>query len=170
MHDQINEVVTAAFTPKPDAAAAQAAVVSEAARTLAAAKTKAEAVVTFKASSVDDHGVIYGVAASTALDHDGETTEKGAIVRMAYEFCGAEQREFKANHGETLKAKLVASMPGAPIYAEDGVTIKAIDITAGAETHWFVGVKPEDPAIVEAAKCGLVSGFSWGGLALKAEG
>jgi hypothetical protein len=170
MHEQIHAAVAEAFAPKPDPEAVQAAAVSEAARTLAAAKTKAQPVVTFKASSVDEHGVIYGVAASTGLDHEGETTEKGAIVRMAYDFCGSDQREFKANHGETLKAKLVASMPGAPIYAEDGVTITGIDITRGQECMWFVGVKPEDPAIVEAAKSQQITGFSWAGLALRAEG
>ena len=169
MYDQIQEAVTAAFAPKPDAAAEQAAAVSEAARTLANAKSGKAEVITFKAATAD-HGVIIGVAASPALDHQDEITTKGAVVTMAYDFCSSADRTFKANHGEALKADLVASWPGKPIYADDGVTIKGIDIADPDATHWFVGVRPHDTAVYEAAKAGEILGFSWGGMAVKTEG
>lgn len=168
--DDILSAVNAAFPITTSAAASVTAEeVSEAARTLANSKTKAQAqAVTFKSALVD-HGVIYGVAASVAVDHENETVEKGAIVQMAYDFCGSDVREFRANHGEVLKAKLVASMPGKPIYASDGVTITGVDLAKGEETHWIVGVKPEDPAIYEAAKSGAIGGFSWAGHATKGD-
>ncbi len=138
------------------------------------------AVQTFKAVNVDDHGVIIAIGASIGLDREDETVTKAALIGMAYDFCATPNREFRANHDAEaiLKADLVASFPGAPILKSgallapgseipDGDEIIGIDIRKGNETHWFVGIKPHDSAITEAARKGELAGLSWGGYARK---
>ena len=133
----------------------------------------------FKALGVDsgDDSIIVGIgAAAENIDLDDEVIRQRDLVAMSYNFCASKARAFKANHADALpKAELVASWPGAPIL-KSGRVLKAgealptdddvvgINIEKGRETHWFVKVRPNDPAIVEAAKAGAVSGFSWGGM------
>jgi hypothetical protein len=134
----------------------------------------------FKAMSVDEQGVIIGIGAVAGnIDLDNEVLQKAALVDMAYTFCSNEKRVLKANHSEDLtKAELVASWPGAPIL-KSGKTLKAgesptaedpitgISIAKGSETHWFVAIRPNDPAVIELAKKGGVAGFSWGAYCTK---
>jgi hypothetical protein len=136
---------------------------------------------TFKAVKVDDQGVIIGVGASIGLDREEDTVEKGALLGMAYDFCASKAREFRANHDKdvVLDAELVCSWPGAPVLKsgkilEPGAEIPeddavvAINFEKGNETHWFVGIRPKDARVTEAARKGELVGFSWGGMALKA--
>ena len=135
---------------------------------------------TFKAVNVDNQGVIIAIGASVGLDREDDAVTKAALIGMAYDFCAASNREFRANHDAeaVLKADLVASFPGAPILKSgailapgaempEGDEIIGIDIRKGNETHWFVGIKPHDPAITEAARKGELAGLSWGGYARK---
>jgi hypothetical protein len=129
----------------------------------------------FKAMGVDDHGVIIGIGAVAGnVDLDNETLAQKGLVTMAYDFCGASQRTLKANHGDTMeKAELVASWPGAPVLKSGAILapdamptdddpVVAINIEKGKETHWFVGIRPNDDAVLETAKKGGIAGFSWG--------
>ncbi len=131
--------------------------------------------VAFKAVSVDDHGVIIGIGAVAGnVDLDNETLAQKGLVTMAYDFCGANARVLKANHGDAMpKAELVASWPGAPILKSgallapdamptDEDPIVGISLEKGKETHWFVGIRPNDDAVLEQAKKGGIAGFSWG--------
>jgi hypothetical protein len=122
--------------------------------------------VSFKAISVD-HGVIIGVGSVADIyDKEDELVEKGALIGMAFDFCAREKRVFKANHTDEIECELVSSWPGGAIKATDAEgkeTIIGIDIRKGVESHWFVGVRPKDPAILEEARKGNLAGFSWSG-------
>ncbi len=167
---------TAIEAPTPEAAAAAAATAATEAGKAAAIEPKPYA---FKALSVDtgDHSVIVGIgAAAENIDLDDEVIRQHDLVAMSYDFCASKARAFKANHADPLpKAELVASWPGAPILKSGRVlkvgealptddAVIGINIEKGRETHWFVKVRPNDAAIVEAAKAGDVAGFSWAGL------
>lgn len=147
----------------------------------------AEKAKAFKAFGVDaELGIIYGIGAAAGspdkLDLDDEFVSKGDLVKMAFDFCSG-ARTFKANHKEELSADLVQSWVGAPIIdTEKGLrrlderetlspemNVVGIDVTKGAETHWFVAVKPHDPEVVEIAKKGGVAGFSFGAAVRKVE-
>jgi Putative phage serine protease XkdF len=129
--------------------------------------------IAFKAAYVSDDGVIYGIGAyATNVDLDNDVVATKALVKMAYDFCAASERTFKANHQENLDADLVASMPGAPILKSgriltagealpDDDPITAICLKS-EPIAWFVGVRPHDPEIAKAAKAGAVAGFSFG--------
>lgn len=175
------------------AAAAQAAASAAAKPADAAAPADGEqkaSSVSFKAIAVDEFGIVYGIggaAGSTAkLDKDGEFIEKGDLCRLAFDFCAKGGRKFNANHdrGWSIDAQLVESWVGAPIIRKEGatrtlsanevldpatMTVIGINVEKGNETHWFVGVKPLDPEIVELAKSGGVAGFSWGAHVSKVE-
>lgn len=132
----------------------------------------------FKAIAVDD-GVIIGIGAyAENVDLDNEVVDKANLVKMAYEFCASADRTFKANHQEELGADLVASWPGAPILKSgrklaDGESLPdddpviGISLEKGAESAWFVAVRPHDPEVAKAAKAGEVVGFSWGATVTK---
>lgn len=135
---------------------------------------------TFKAVCVDDQGVIIGIGASIATDNDNESVSKGALIGMAHDFCSSDNRAFRANHdkGMAIDADLVASWPGAPVLKSGRIlapgeaipqddAVVAINIEKGKETHWFIGVKPRDPRVLEQARKGELVGFSWGGYARK---
>jgi predicted flap endonuclease-1-like 5' DNA nuclease len=139
-----------------------------------------EKAMAFKAVCVDDQGVIIGIGASIAVDRQDEAVTKAALIGMAYDFCASSDRAFRYNHDAkaNVDAELVASWPGAPVLksgkilapgedvpADDPVV--AINIEKGKETHWFIGVKPNDPQVLEAARKGEIVGFSWGGFAQK---
>lgn len=134
----------------------------------------------FKAVAVDDQGVIIGIGASIGVDSQDEAVTKAALLGLAYEFCAGTDREFRANHDEKAKvdAELVCSWPGAPVLKSGTILapgqevppndpIVAINIEKGAETHWFVGIRPKDEAVLKAARNGEIAGFSWGGYASK---
>lgn len=134
---------------------------------------------TFKAIPSDNQGVIIGIgSAAHIVDRDDEVVTPAALLGMAYDFCASKAREFRANHDAVIDADLVASWPGAPILKSGRVLgvgeelptddpVVGINIEKGNETHWFVGVRPHDERIVEAARKGEVVGFSWGGFAAK---
>lgn len=159
-----------------------AAATASAAVTTGAQPAAAEAkAATFKAVAVDDQGVIIGIGAMAGnIDRDGEVVQVGALLQMAYDFCASKARTFKANHDDAaeLSADLVASMPGAPVL-KSGRILKAgedlpdddpvvgINIEKGNEIAWFMGIRPHDPAVLEAARKGEIVGFSWGGFAAK---
>lgn len=132
-----------------------------------------------KAINVDDMGVITFIGGAVGdvqrLDLDGEFIEKGDLLEMAFDFCAGAERAFDVNHGEAVKADLVQSWVGAPI-VKDGEGIRVLkadevltnehDVVGiatekGAETHWFLSVRPHDPEIVEKAKKGDFVGGSW---------
>lgn len=133
----------------------------------------------FKAVSVDNQGVIVGIgSAAYIVDSEEDEVQQRALVGMAYDFCASKAREFRANHDDLLEADLVASWPGAPILKSGRVLgrgeelpaddlVVGINIEKGNETHWFVGVRPHDPRVVDAARKGDILGFSWGGFAAK---
>lgn len=137
---------------------------------------KPEPQATFKAVSVDDHGVIIGIGAvSGNVDLDNDIVEHAALLNLAYSFC-AGNRTFKANHKTEIGCDLVASWPGAPILKSgktlafgeetpDNDPIVGISLEKGTESHWFVAVKPHDPKMLKAAKAGDITGFSWAGMA-----
>ncbi len=136
----------------------------------------------FKAIGSSTDGVIIGIGAAAGspskLDKDDEFVSKADLTKMAYDFCSAKDRTFKANHQEEIAVDLVASWPGSPIIrTDDGVrvlkadesltdemNVVGIDITKGAETHWFVGARPKDPDIAALAAKGGIAGFSFGAL------
>ena len=131
--------------------------------------------VTFKAAYVSDDGVIYGIGAyAENIDLDDEVLRTKALVGMAYDFCSATNRVFKANHQDVLAADLVASMPGAPILKSGRILAAGEDVPEddpitgiclkSQPIAWFVGVRPQDPAISEMARKGGVAGFSFGAL------
>lgn len=135
---------------------------------------------TFRAVGSTTEGVIVGIGASAGspdkLDREGEFLDMPALKKMAYDFCAATSRTFKANHEEEIDCALVASWPGAPLIADGGgvrrlqknepldpsMTVVGIDIQKGAESHWFVAVKPRDPQIAQLAAEGGIAGFSFG--------
>ena len=143
--------------------------------------------IAIKAIGSTPDGVIVGVGASAGspnkLDLDGEFFSKADLVRMAQDFCSSRDRAFKANHQKPLECDLVSSWAGCPVIREDGrlrtlkadetltdaMNVVAINIEKGKETHWFVGVKPRDPALVELAAKGGIAGFSVGVLATRKE-
>ena len=85
--------------------------------------------VTFKAAYVSDDGVIYGIGAyAENIDLDDEVLRTKALVGMAYDFCSATNRVFKANHQDVLAADLVASMPGAPILKSGRILAAGEDV------------------------------------------
>jgi hypothetical protein len=137
----------------------------------------------------EEHGVIVGIGSlADAIDLDRDSVPADLMVKAAHDFCGRDKRTFKANHSEKIDGKLAESWTGVPVLdqAVDGVTrtdehglhrlkagqhipedrtvvataFKADETDAVA---WFVGIKPSDPALVEAAKKGDVAGLSWGG-------
>lgn len=134
----------------------------------------------FKAIGSTTEGVIIGIGAAAGnpdkLDLDEEFVSKADLVQMAYDFCSSKDRTFKANHREKIDCDLVASWPGAPIikngsgvrllddneYLDDSMEVVGISTAKGAESHWFVGVKPKDPEIAELAAKGGIAGFSFG--------
>lgn len=135
---------------------------------------------TFKAVCVDDQGVIIGIGASIGTDRQDEAVTKAALLGLAYDFCAGSDRQFRANHDEkaTVDADLVCSWPGAPVLKSgkildpgaevpEGDSVVAINIEKGKETHWFVGIRPKDEAVLKAARNGEIAGFSWGGYASK---
>lgn len=134
---------------------------------------------TFKACSVDDQGVIVLIGSAADIeDRDKETVEKGAVLRMAFDFCAGATRTFKANHDHEIACDLVASWPGSPVLKSgrliesgeklpDDDPVVAINIEKGRESHWFVGVRPHDPEVLKAAREGKLGGASWGGWATK---
>ena len=137
------------------------------------AEAKAAPVATFKAAYVSDDGVIYGIGAyAESFDRDDDNLRTKALVKMAYDFCAASTRTFKACHKEELGADLVASMPGAPILKSGrvlkaGEEIPSNDPVTGIDLKaepiaWFVGVRPRDPDVSEMARKGEIVGFSWG--------
>jgi hypothetical protein len=157
--------------------------------TAATAAYKAEAsgagkqhVAKFKAVNVDDHGVIIGIGASISVDREEDAVARGALLGLSYDFCASKGREFRANHDAEalLEADLVCSWPGAPVLKSGTIlqpgqevpaddSIVGINIEKGNETHWFVGIRPHDARIVDAARKGEIVGFSWGGMVLKAD-
>jgi hypothetical protein len=135
----------------------------------------------FKAISVGDQGVIIGIGASVNVDKDKDFMTKGDLAELAYDFCASKDRVLKANHDEVLaQAELVQSWVGYPILKsgtplaegaplpEDDPVV-AIGLQKGCETHWFVGIRPNDPAVIERVNKGELVGFSWGGSALRTE-
>lgn len=140
---------------------------------------------TFKAVKVDDQGVITLCASSIAKDGDNDTVQKGAMIGMAFDFCGSKDRIFHANHdkGAKIDAQLVESCIGVPVLKSGKVLepgqeipsddpfdhVRTMDAAKACNTHWFVSVRPTDARIVEAAKKGEIVGASWGGMALKAD-
>lgn len=109
----------------------------------------------FKAN--EELGVIEGIASvADIFDRENERVQKGALVGMAFEFCAKSKRDFKINHTEKIDCELVESYTGA-LTKVPGV------IDHSVKSHWFVTLKPKDPAILEAAKAGQVVGMSWGG-------
>lgn len=148
--------------------------------TAAAAEAKAAKRATFKAVCVDDQGVIIGIGASIGIDKQDEAVTKAALLGLAYDFCANADRQFRANHDEkaAVDADLVCSWPGAPVLKSGVILapgqdvpendpIVAINIEKGQETHWFVGIRPKDEAVLKAARDGEIVGFSWGGYASK---
>jgi hypothetical protein len=144
-------------------------------------KEHSDPVATFKAVKVDDQGVITLCGASIGKDREEDAVEKGALVGMAYDFCASPNRVFRANHDQEfpIEADLVESIIGAPVLKSGRMLLPgeefptddpfaAINVEKGNETHWFVSVRPTDPAIIERARNGELVGASWGGLALKA--
>lgn len=139
------------------------------------------------ATSDTDLGVIIGIGAAvgspTNLDLDGEFIEKADLFKMCFDFTGSAKRTFKANHKDGIDCTLVMSWAGAPIVEvdkaarmlEDGEAISddmkivGISLDVSKATHWFVGVKPNDPEILEAAKAGEIVGFSWAGFVTRTE-
>ena len=156
-----------------DAAAAAAKVAADAAAAAAAKPAdapadggeKQTATLKFKATGVDEPlGVIYGIAATTDIDDENESLTQKALTKMAFDYTARKTRETMANHASDCDFELVASMPGSPVYdAKGGVFIDPL----GPRTHWFVGVRPKDPAVFAAAKAGEIAGFSWGGFTKK---
>lgn len=136
--------------------------------------------VAFKAIGTHD-GVIIGIgAAAENVDLDDEVVRKSALVKMAYDFCSASNRVFKANHQEPIDCALVASWPGAPVLKSgkvlaegeelpDDDPIVAINLEKGKETHWFVAVRPSDSEIADLAAKGGIAGFSWAGYVTRTE-
>lgn len=133
----------------------------------------------FKAINVDDMGVITfiggAVGDANRLDLDGEFVAKGDLITMAFDFCSAPERVFKANHEDVVKADLVQTWVGAPIIKDgdairslkaDEVLTKEMEVVGistekGAETHWFLSARPQDPELIEKAKKGDIVGGSW---------
>jgi len=144
--------------------------------------TNDKQVVTFKAIGCDEWGVITGIGGAAGsllkLDGDEEFLEKGDLVKLAWGFTASAQRQFKANHDDNhlLDADLVQSWVGAPIIKAGEVArilgdhesltrdmeVVGINTEKGNEGWWFVTVRPHDPRVIEAAKAGLIEGFSWG--------
>lgn len=133
-----------------------------------------------KAVAVDEElGMIVLIgSAADIVDREDEAVDKAAVVRMAFDFCASDERTFKANHDVEIDCSLVASWPGAPILKSGKVLelgavvpqddpVVGINIEKGKETHWFVGVRPNDPEVLKAAKEGEILGASWGGYATK---
>jgi hypothetical protein len=167
MSDKLIDAVKATFRASRERAAR-----------LEAEQTKA--VQSFKAIAVDEELGVLTLIGSAAhiVDREDESVEKGALIRMAFDFCASKGRTFKANHAHEIDCDLVASWPGTPVL-KSGVMvgpgdaipaddpIVAINIEKGNETHWFVGVRPNDPEVLKAAKNGEILGASWGGHATK---
>lgn len=134
----------------------------------------------YKAIGVqEEYGVIIGIgAAADNVDLDLEIVNKGALIQMSYDFCASTSRTFKANHTAIISCELVASWPGDPIL-KSGKALKkgdpipeddeiiGIGIGPDSGSSWFVGVKPQDKAILDAAKKGEIAGFSWSGFCCK---
>lgn len=176
MQQSLEEKIAAQFKASREARVAEAPT----AEIVSASETQAEAKetagpVTFKAAYVSDDGVIYGIGAyAENIDLDDEVLRTKALVGMAYDFCSASTRVFKANHQDELAADLVASMPGAPILKSGRILTAGEDVPENdpitgiclksQPIAWFVGVRPSDPAISEMARKGGVAGFSFGAL------
>lgn len=177
----VTDAVLSTFQKSRERAAEQAA----------AAQAGKGAPVTMRALKADaDSGVIFGVGGAAGdvnkLDLDGEFVAKADLTKMAFDFCASETRSFKANHKADVKAALVASIVGAPIIKDekaaggtrilkadekltDEMEVVGINTEKGNETHWFVGVRSEDPDVIAAMKAGEVVGFSWGADVVKTE-
>jgi hypothetical protein len=129
--------------------------------------------IAFKTAYVADDGVIYLIGAyAENIDLDDDVLRTKALVKMAHDFTARDKRTFKANHKDEIAADLVASMTGAPIL-KSGRTLAAgeelpdddeiIGIDLKAEPiAWFVGVRPHDATITDAARKGEIIGASWG--------
>jgi hypothetical protein len=130
----------------PDQAAATAAAAAVAATATAeAGKAKPY---TFKALGVDEHGVITGIGAvAENVDLDDEILKQKALVQIL-------------KSGKVLAA-------GEAIPADD--TVIGISIEKGKESHWFVGIRPNDDEVLELAKKGGVACFSWGAFVTRTE-
>jgi len=156
--------------------------VKKAAESASSAKALAHV---FKALSIDEKGVITGIGGAAGdinkVDLDKEFIEKADLMDLAFDFCGSANRSFKANHTDDLGADLVESWVGAPIIKDgdavrvlkadevldDKMEVVGISTEKGAETHWFVGVRPHDQKVVEAAKAGELAGFSFSAIVTK---
>lgn len=181
-------IAGAAAAPAGDAAAAAAVAApttSVAAATAGETKAGLKAGPVLKATSLvdEEHGVIMLVGSlADAVDLDLDSVPSNLLIKCAHEFTGRDQRTFNANHDEAVKASLVESMTGVPILAS-GRRLKAgehipdndpmvsigLAKAAGEATAWVLGVKPDDPAVVQAAKDGKLVGGSWGGFATRSK-
>jgi len=134
-----------------------------------------------KATSIvdEEHGVVMLVASlADAIDLDDDFVPAGTLVDKAHEFTWRGDHKFNANHEQALKGKLVESFTGVPIlksgrrllageHIPDNDPIVSVGLlkAAGEATAWMIGVKPDDRAVVDAAKAGSLVGASWGGFA-----
>jgi hypothetical protein len=180
--------VAADLAAETAAAAATAAPAAKPADATPAGGAEAKGAPKFTVYKADtETGVIYTFASAAAItDADKEAVPQADLIAMAHGFCASKGRAFNANHGQDhfdlSKAELVESIVGAPILksgrvmklgeelpkAEDDPVV-GMNIEKGAETHWLIGFKPNNEAVVEEAKKGGVVGASWEGFANKVE-
>ncbi len=188
------EAAKAPDAAAPPPAAAPVAAAAEPAATTETPSGEKGAVV-FKAVGVSgDHTVIQAIASAAEIyDRDDDTMHEHDLVALAHDFCANKGRVLKANHTEELpKAELVESLVGAAILKSGRVMVKgealppqndadpriaageSIDPVVGvtlkghpqhANLHWFVGIRPNDAAVVEKAESGGIAGLSWSGSA-----
>jgi hypothetical protein len=187
MAESILSAIQALSQPKRDELRTQAQANIAARNTAASAPpagTETKAARVLKATGIvnAEHGVVMLIGSlSDAVDLDHDVVDAELLVKCAHEFTGRDQRVFKANHDEPIKAKLVESVTGVPILAsgrrlkagehipeDDPIASIGLKVGEGEATAWIVGIKPEDPAIVTAAKDGAIAGASWGGVGTRA--
>jgi hypothetical protein len=177
----VRELVTAAREAAAKGAAEQQAVIEPVKTETAPIEEKAKPVDLKVLKAGASPTMFYAIGASVNLDLDGEMLAQKSMVTMAHDFTAGD-RVFKANHAEETEMDLVESMTGVPIVEENGAlrTLKSsetvtdamnvvgIDFKADA-THWIVGLRPKDSAIMEAAKAGEIAGVSWSAYVTKTE-
>lgn len=179
---EVASILAAADAPAVAATAArvEGAAAPEAAAAAAEAAKGVKATFELKGVAVSD-GVIVAIGGSVNVDSDDDAVAQRALIDMSYDFCARGSRTFKGNHTDEIKADLVESWTGAPIlrsgktlakgeaipkHADDPII--GINIEKGKATHWFVGIRPEDPALLDEAAKGELT-LSWAGYVKREE-
>ncbi len=124
--------------------------------------TKSAEVKVLKTDAND--GVVYGYAVVSKqgghpyYDLQGDHIPEGVMSHASTEFMLGVSREAKEMHLGVCKGQIVHSLPLTTDLAE------ALGLDEVEKTGWIIGMKPDDPSMLDKFNSGALTGFSIGGV------